>query len=193
MTDALTLPRPAKPVPAGLRANVIEQSLHGGRRVAPSSSRHGEAMAYRGLDVLRPFDAPPAATHPCTPVPRRILLPCQMRTLSGHIQQHLDMPLSVLMLAGLVGFSRSHFCRAFKTAFGMPPHQYVTRRRLARAIELIGSTPRSLTDIAAACGFYDQSHMCHVFRRTFGRSPGHFRVADWPSVAVPPAPARVAA
>ncbi len=63
--------------------------------------------------------------------------------------------------------------RAFTTAFGLPPHRYLTGRRvdLARRLLLAG---RPLAEVAAAAGFHDQAHLTRHFRRQVGAPPGRF-------------------
>jgi AraC-like DNA-binding protein len=72
------------------------------------------------------------------------------------------------------GLSRYEFFRRFRAAVGVSPYQYWLRCRLGHARRLILSEchRRSLTDIAAEAGFYDQAHLCRHFRRVFGQSPG---------------------
>lgn len=64
--------------------------------------------------------------------------------------------------------------RAFSREFGMPPHRYLTSRRVDRARQLLldGRPPAA---VAASTGFYDQSHLTRHFTRIVGTSPGHYR------------------
>ena len=43
--------------------------------------------------------------------------------------------------------SEAHFARAFKEAFGVPPHRYLLTRRIERATALLRETELSITDI----------------------------------------------
>jgi len=81
---------------------------------------------------------------------------------------------SLAKIAGAEGVSPSTAARAFRQAFGLPPHQYVLTRRLeaARARILDG---QPLVDVAADLGFVDQAHLTHRFTRLFGAPPGTFR------------------
>jgi AraC-like DNA-binding protein len=67
----------------------------------------------------------------------------------------------------------AHLVRAFSTAFGIAPHQYVTSRRvdLARRLLLDGQPPG---EVAAAVGLYDQSHLTRHFKRVVGITPGRY-------------------
>lgn len=99
----------------------------------------------------------------------------QARRAVTYIDDHLESRLDVPLLAKLVSFSKSHFSRAFKQSFGLPPMAYVKMRRLERAKVLMISTNQQLTDIALICGFADQSHLNRSFRRVIGVSPGRWR------------------
>jgi AraC-like DNA-binding protein len=67
----------------------------------------------------------------------------------------------------------THLVRAFTHAHGLPPHQYLTGRRieLARRLLLAGQRP---AEVAAAAGFHDQSHLTRHFKRYLGVSPARY-------------------
>ncbi len=67
------------------------------------------------------------------------------------------------MLADEAGLSTFHFAKMFKASFGVPPHRYVTERRIARAKALLAEGRTSLAGIALACGFASQSHFTRRF------------------------------
>jgi AraC family transcriptional regulator len=74
-----------------------------------------------------------------------------------------------------VQLSPCHFARQFKQASGSSPHQFVVRRRIMRAAELLLSTESSLGEIALEIGCSDQSHFTTLFRKTTGMTPRAFR------------------
>jgi AraC family transcriptional regulator len=80
--------------------------------------------------------------------------------------------LSIEELAREAGLSPSRFFRAFKATLGLPPHQYLLRRRLERARRLLDRPAARLADVALSTGFADQSHFTRLFRRQFGVTPG---------------------
>ena len=76
-------------------------------------------------------------------------------------------------LAEATGLSQFHFLRVFGRTVGLPPHQYQTHVRLARArARLRRGEPSS--QVALAVGFADQSHFVRVFRRFHGLTPGAY-------------------
>jgi len=75
--------------------------------------------------------------------------------------------------ARLVHAHPTHLVRAFSSAFGIAPHQYMMSRRvdLARRLLLDGQPPGAA---ATAAGFYDQSHLTRHFKRVVGVTPGRY-------------------
>ncbi|MBE1484707.1 helix-turn-helix transcriptional regulator [Plantactinospora soyae] len=67
----------------------------------------------------------------------------------------------------------THLVRSFSRRYGLPPHRYLTGRRveLARGLLLAGMPP---AEVALAAGFYDQSHLTRHFRRQLGVGPARF-------------------
>jgi AraC-like DNA-binding protein len=63
----------------------------------------------------------------------------------------------------------------FREVFGETPNQYLQRRRLANARELLGSTERTVTEICLEVGFESMTSFSSLFRRVYGCSPREFR------------------
>lgn len=103
------------------------------------------------------------------------LAPWQLRRAQAFIEAHLDGNPSISDLAQECRLSASHFARAFRHAVGMPPHQWLTKRRIARAKDLLLAGDMQLAQIALACGFVDQGHFTRIFTRHEGYGPGKWR------------------
>jgi AraC family transcriptional regulator len=71
--------------------------------------------------------------------------------------------------------SSSHFQRAFRRTVGMAAHKWLLSRRIELAKEKLRDGRSSLSDVASACGFSDQSHLTRVFNQLVGISPGAWR------------------
>lgn len=82
-------------------------------------------------------------------------------------------------LAQEAGCSRFKISRAFAAAYGLPPHAYLTRRRLEAARRLLAQGEPA-AEVAAAVGFADQSHLIRRFKASYGITPGEFRAACTP-------------
>jgi AraC-like DNA-binding protein len=73
-----------------------------------------------------------------------------------------------------VGLSKFHLLRLFRDEVGLPPHAYQLQLRISRAQQMLASGAPA-ADVAAACGFADQSHFIHCFKRIVGFTPGAFK------------------
>jgi AraC family transcriptional regulator len=125
----------------------------------------------------------PSVAGPTDPTPtagsagyiRGGLPPRVVRRLREHIDANIDQRISVDALAQLANLSVCYFVRAFKQSVGLTPHDYLIRRRVERAMELLSETELSLSEIALAAGFADQSHCARRFRQHVGMSPRDYR------------------
>lgn len=77
-------------------------------------------------------------------------------------------------LADTAGMGSRHFCRSFRRATGKSPHQYLLQRRVEQA-KLLIARGLALADVAAQCGFADQSQLTRTFARQVGATPGRYR------------------
>jgi AraC-like DNA-binding protein len=87
---------------------------------------------------------------------------------------HVNRPVSIAQLASDCHLSGKQFERKFRDFSGLSPKAFV---RLARFTSVIKNYPKkstSLTSIALACGYYDQSHFIHDFRGYSGYSPNEY-------------------
>ena len=84
-------------------------------------------------------------------------------------------PLDVPTLARIAHVSEAHFIRTFRATFGETPHRYLQRRRVERAMFLLRSTDRSVTDICMAVGFSSLGTFSRVFRDVVGEPPSTYR------------------
>ncbi len=99
----------------------------------------------------------------------------QMRAVEQLVAGRLDSPIPLSELARICGLSVSYFVKAFRVTCGVTPHQWLIGRRVDRAQDLLRSRPMPLADVAAICGFADQSHFTRMFSKIAGVSPGVWR------------------
>jgi transcriptional regulator GlxA family with amidase domain len=84
-------------------------------------------------------------------------------------------PLDIPTLARLAHVSPAHFIRTFKDTFGETPNRYLQRRRVERAMFLLRSTDRSVTDVCMAVGFSSLGTFSRVFAEIVGEPPSVYR------------------
>lgn len=96
----------------------------------------------------------------------------------------------VARLARVAAVSEAHFARAFKQAFGIPPHRYLLTRRIERATALLRDTDLPITEVAFRTGWESLGTFGRTFRDVTGENPGTVRAqaqAARPGLArVPP-------
>src|SRR5271154_1456203 len=54
-----------------------------------------------------------------------------MRRIEEPVGKHLEGGIDITEMSGRLGYSPSHFFRMFRRSFGITPHTYVMRRRVA--------------------------------------------------------------
>ncbi len=163
--DGLDLPH-LRSVMGAVDAELTAGGAAGGRLAAESLANLLAVHLIR--HVLAPR-RPPRGRDGALPRAR-------LRSVIEYIEEHLDASPSLEQIAGVAGLSPYHFARQFKTATGLPPHQYVIARRVERAKQVLqGGDDFSLAHVAAHAGFSDQSVFTHHFKRIVGVTPGQFR------------------
>jgi AraC-like DNA-binding protein len=121
-----------------------------------------EALAYALQELLRA----PMATRP---KPR-------LSWVRERIDSAFCEPLRLRDLATTAGLSPTRLLRAFEAEYGLTPHRYQQSRRVAMAKRMI-LAGCALAEVAAACGYSDQSHLNRWFLRVHGTTPGRLRRA----------------
>jgi AraC family transcriptional regulator len=99
----------------------------------------------------------------------------RLKRVMEYVDANLAKPVSLADLATATGLTRMHFAAQFRAATGLRPHEYLLRRRVERAQELLAGSMRPVVDIALDVGFQSQAHFTSVFKRFAGRPPQTWR------------------
>jgi AraC family transcriptional regulator len=121
------------------------------------------------VHLARPLAVPEPSRSVAAMAPRALA------RVRERIEASLEAGISLDELAAEAGLSRFHFARAFRQAMDVPPHRYLTLRRIERAKDLLLHTDLPLADVALAIGFSSQSHFTLRFREEVGETPKRFR------------------
>jgi AraC family transcriptional regulator len=78
-------------------------------------------------------------------------------------------------LAAIAGVHPVHLSREFHKRYSMTIGEYIRKRRIEHASELLSNSELSMMEIASTCGFSDQSHFCALFKKLSGMTPVKFR------------------
>lgn len=91
--------------------------------------------------------------------------------------------LSVQGLADEVGWSRRHLSERFRQEVGLTPKVAARVVRFERARRSLQAPRRpGLAEVAATCGYFDQSHLTRDFHEFAGCSPTLWMAEEFPSV-----------
>ena len=97
-------------------------------------------------------------------------------------------PLDLNQMAARAGFSKFHFARSFKDAYGETPANYLTRRRIERAKDLLRSANLTVTEVCMLVGFSSLGSFSSRFSELVGKSPSEFQRASAARGGPPPIP-----
>ena len=91
-----------------------------------------------------------------------------------YIKSNLSDELSLESLSERANFSPIYFHKLFKASTGRNLRNYIEEQRIKKAIELLTSTSKTLTQIAYECGFSSQSYFSYAFKRKKGSTPREY-------------------
>jgi AraC family transcriptional regulator len=105
------------------------------------------------------------------------LAPWQERRAREVLLANIKRGVPLKEVARECGLSAGYFSHAFRRTLGVAPHKWLTEQRVELSKEKLRDDGLSLSDVAAECGFSDQSHLTRIFRQAVGVSPGAWRRA----------------
>jgi AraC-like DNA-binding protein len=93
----------------------------------------------------------------------------------SYIAENYQGPLSVNLLAGMVGLSRFHFSRIFKELTSRTVTEYINVIRINKSEFLLRNTPMNISEIALATGFSDIYYFSKVYKKFKKEPPSKLR------------------
>lgn len=98
-----------------------------------------------------------------------------VRNSVEYIEQNLCENLSLEILADRYAFSPYHYHRIFHYLTGNTVMEYIRKRRLSAAADVLLQTDRNITDIAMQFQYQSHEAFTRAFKRLFGHNPGYCR------------------
>ena len=98
----------------------------------------------------------------------------QLSRVEYFISRHFDTAIKITTLADIAGLSLSQLNRQFKSIFLITPQQYIQKKRLEHAIELL-EEDYSITEISIKCAYADHSAFCRKFKEMTTMTPSQFK------------------
>lgn len=136
--------------------------------------RQGDDLALVSLEGILLEILAEGARHAGESAPAAAV-PRWLRVARDYIEANFLRPLSLSEIAGAAGVHRVHLSREFRRYFSTTVGDYLRKRRIEHASNLVSNTNTPLAEIAMTCGFSDQSHFSATFRRQIGLTPARFR------------------
>lgn len=106
---------------------------------------------------------------------KRCARPSWVGKVEKILQDESSEKLSLVKLSQQLAVHPVHVSRSFAKYFHCTLGEYVRRVRIERSLALMPRKTISLTEIAATCGFADQSHFTRSFKGIMGVSPSSYR------------------
>jgi AraC family transcriptional regulator len=158
-------------------AHILRQACSG---TASISDVEADTLAH--LVVATGWQAPAPDNR------RDPLTKAKLDKIFEFVEAKLEDQILLSDLASLVAISPFHFSRLFKSATGLAPYQYVLKRRLEHAKNLLLTTKLSVREIGWSLGVDNLSHFRRKFIEQFGVRPSAVRPKPSPVPAPQPAP-----
>ncbi|MDO7906700.1 AraC family transcriptional regulator [Paenibacillus sp. JX-17] len=102
-------------------------------------------------------------------------LPSQIVKALDYIDEHIEEPIAVEMLANRSGWSHEHFSRSFMQYLGRTPRETIIQRRIERACQLLLYEEWSIKEVAYHVGFADENYFSRLFKTVKGMTATEYR------------------
>lgn len=99
----------------------------------------------------------------------------QLQPVVDYIDNNFRNNIELKDLAETVDLSPQYLCRLFKECFNLRPFEYLARKRIQEAKNLLIEGNKTINDIALEIGYCDCSYFCAVFKKHEMLSPAEFR------------------
>jgi AraC-like DNA-binding protein len=118
------------------------------------------------------------AKIPAAKASTRQELLCRVSRGRDFIESSWSENITLEEIARAACLSPYHFHRVFLEAFGERPHEYLVRRRLERAAEMLRGSDLPVTDVCLEAGFESPGTFSTLFKRRYGMPPSRWRAAS---------------
>lgn len=92
-----------------------------------------------------------------------------------HINFNFASQITMNELCGVSGVSAQYLCKLFRDNLDARPMEYIAKRRIQAAKELLTNSDKTIEEVAEECGFCSASYFCKLFKRYEGISPSRFK------------------
>lgn len=148
---------------------LMKQLLYSFHRRPPRWQPMAEMLLLSVLEELE------SLLQPDSDGGNRKAMPVQIANALHYIEMHANETIEVERLASMVGWSHEHFTRTFQRHVGHSPKEWITKRKIGHAAQLLLQRADSVKQIARDAGFADEYYFHRLFRRTMGMTATEYR------------------
>lgn len=138
---------------------------------AGKNNGQGDLLLKSGLFRLLYLLEKDASVDPETDFGERDLI----RPALGYMEEHYQESITVGQLADCCNLSKSYFMSCFKKTTGISAVEHLIQLRIRAVCQALNKTDRSISEIAADCGYSNLSNFNRQFKKCVGCSPGSYR------------------
>ncbi len=108
-------------------------------------------------------------------IDRLTFLKYNFRIILHFIHENLHNDIKIDQLAKIACLSKDHFTRIFKSVLGMPPCEFIIRKRIEKAQFLLLSTNASIHKIIDETNFKNAPYFSRMFKKYTGYTPAEYQ------------------
>jgi len=102
----------------------------------------------------------------------------RIATAKIYIDENFHEPIDLEQISQQAFFSRFHFHRLFTRIYRRTPHQYLTRKRIEKAKDMLAEN-KAVTDVCNEVGFESIGSFSVLFKKEIGFAPQYYRNMAW--------------
>ncbi len=95
--------------------------------------------------------------------------------MKDFLDNHYQKEFSLKQFEETFKINRYRLCREFSASYGLPPLQYLTRKRLEEAKKILLTTDFSIHEVSSMIGYENTNHFINLFKKYVSMTPGKFR------------------
>ena len=151
------------------RIRSLEEELHAHMPCCAVQSRY---LLFSALShIIRTYDY----VLPERTVGAPSTITANVKRAIRYIDDNLETRLTLQDIARVACLTPTYFSSVFKKLNGISPWDYITIKRVERAVELLKTTELTKLEIAERCGFSGSSNFYKAFAHGTGKKPGDYQ------------------